>query len=299
MITVHVEPRVVISWKEFCETKPKYSVALDGYVSEKTMRDPDNIMANFDHHTNVDRVSTRSTAEQVYLEINLGLFDAFRKDGIPQMDIFVNDCDEDTILSIWLLQNHEQVTDNATPLINKLVFCNDKLDSTGGLYPFGDTSQLRKMAWMFEPYRAARRSQKLSSLNVQEMTDIIESCLARISKYMNHHGEESSMQITFSLLGGGKEWSLVKESSTSARMLIFSSGINSIISVIQEGRYVIAKKSMWIKFPIEDLYIHLNKLEGRNVWGGSNTIGGSLREIPSKFSSKELEKIVNDFLEKK
>jgi hypothetical protein len=298
MIKLHVEPHVVLSWKDFAKTKPPYSVALDGYVKDKTQRDITKKMANFDHHSNVDRLSTRSTAEQVYMEINLGLFDAFRKDGKPKMEIYVNDCDEDTILSIWLLLHHDRVKNHAEPLINKLVFCTDKLDCTGGLYPFGEIPQLRKMAWIFEPYRKARKGGRLSQMDSDEMRSIIESCMMRISQYSQGNSEECSMDISYQILGGGPDWKLVSESSNFARMVMFSVGINAIVSIIEEGRYVVAKKSMWINFPIETIFSELNKIEGKEVWGGSNTIGGSLREFPSKLSSQELESAINQIISK-
>lgn len=299
MIKLIIEPNTVISWDEFLKTKPKYSVALDGYVKDKTQRDISKKMANFDHHSVVDRLSTRSTAEQVFLEINLGLFEAFRKNGRPEMNIFVNDCDEDTILSIWLLNNHERIKNNADPLINKLVRCNDIMDATGGLYPFGEIPQLRKMAWIFEPYRTARNSGHFSSMTNKEMLTVIDACLFRISKYTLGEVEEVSLESSYEVLGGGKNWSLVKESSNFARMIMFSSGIKAIVSCLEPGRYVIAKKSMWIDFPIEEIFKELNKIEGKEVWGGSNTIGGSLRSFPSRLSPKEIESEINKIIEKK
>lgn len=296
MIRINVEPHIVLDWDEFCKTKPKFSVALDGYVGDCTKRDISKMMANFDHHSNVDRLSTRSTAEQIFMEINLGLFDAFREDGKPRMEVFVNDCDEDTILSIWLLLNHERIMNHADPLVNKLVFCNDKLDCTGGLYPFGDISQLRKMSWIFEPYRNARKNGKLSEMSHQDMRTIIDACLLRISQYTQGDSLECSMDVSFNVIGGGENWSMVRESGTAARMVMFASGINTIVSVLEPGRYVIAKKSMWIDFPIEEIFDKLNQIEGKKVWGGSNTIGGSLRQFPSKLSPKELEDAVNSII---
>lgn len=299
MINLYVEPRIVLSWNEFLSQKPNYSVALDGYVSDATKRDPNKMIANFDHHSVVDRLSTRSTTEQIFMEINLGLFEMFRQNGQPHMNIFVNDCDEDTVLSIWLLQNNERVVHHADPLINKLVSCLDKLDCTGGVYPFGDTTMLRKMAWMFQPYKEARKQGKLFTLNSEEMKTIIEACLSRISLYTQGMAQEIELDGTYKIIGGGPEWSLIKESGTSSRMKLFASGLKTIVSVLDSGKYVIMKKSMWVKFPLEALFNKLNQLEGAMVWGGSNTIGGSLRSIPSKFSPQELEEIINKFLKEK
>ncbi|MCG2720756.1 MAG: hypothetical protein L6290_01915 [Thermodesulfovibrionales bacterium] len=89
-------------------------------------------------------MTTRSTAEQIHIEIKLGLFDTFRKDGVPEAHIYVNDPDEDTCLAWWLLKNNERVRKYSDPRINRLVYCEDRLDSTAGAYPFGDTSMRRK-----------------------------------------------------------------------------------------------------------------------------------------------------------
>ena len=100
MIELRIEPRVVLSWEQFQLEKPPFSIALDGYVNEGTRRNPSGPYANFDHHSHVDRISTRSTAEQVHMEINLGLFDTFRVKGKPFANLYVNDCDEDTTLAL-------------------------------------------------------------------------------------------------------------------------------------------------------------------------------------------------------
>ena len=92
-IDLWVEPGRVYSWDEFRLEKPPFSIALDGVVGEPTKRDYFGPYANFDHHLGVDRTSTRSTSEQVYIEINLGLFEQFRKNGIPYANVFVNDPD--------------------------------------------------------------------------------------------------------------------------------------------------------------------------------------------------------------
>ncbi len=80
-VEVFADPGKVVSWQEFLNSYPPYSIALDGFVSAPPMRDPEGPRANYDHHKGVDRISTRSTSDQVYMEINLGLFQAFRKDG--------------------------------------------------------------------------------------------------------------------------------------------------------------------------------------------------------------------------
>jgi len=304
-IQIFIEPKKTYSWREFKREKEPYSISLDGFVSAPTKRELKGPYANYDHHTGTDRISTRSTSEQVYLEINLGLFKTFRKDGIPTVNIYVNDVDEDVCLAIWLFKNHERVAGHGEPSINRLVWCEDKLDCTGGAYPLGDVSIRRQMAWIFEPYQKARFEKRLESMNSQELVSIVESVCARITAYTLNNGEEIGLDGHFETVGGGPGWALVRETGTAARLAMYSSGVDAFGVVLNEREsgvfdYVLGRRSVWIPFDLEGLFKVLNKsdknITKNNRWGGSNTIGGSPRETGSSFSPKELEKIVNGFM---
>lgn len=306
-IKLIVEPRKTYnSWREFRSAVSPYSIALDGIVNDSTRRDTEGPYANFDHHTKVDRASTRATCAQVLMEINLGLFSTFQKDGIPTANIYVNDCDEDVCLSVWLLRNHEKANEG---VVRELVYLEDKLDATAGAYPFGEGSISRKMEWIFEPYRIARFNKQLDSMDEVEMKSLIDNVCSRISQYVNLESEEKGMVGQYEIIGGkpGNDgWCLVEETGSSARLALFNNGISAFVSVLgqrEDGNYnyVIGKKSVWIPFPVEELYKKLNEAEGKSIkngnrWGGSNTIGGSPRETGSKLQPKQLEKIINDFI---
>ncbi len=97
----------------------------------------------------------------------------------------------------------------------------------------------------------------------------------------------------FEILRTGTEWSLIHEIGEDARMGIGASSINAFVTVNetnQEGvyKYTLAKKSPFVKFPVEGLYKHLNAhdpavTEG-NFWSGSDTIGGSPRATGSRLA---------------
>ena len=217
VIQLYVEPRKVYTWKQFCEEKPPYSIALDGFVDDATRRDSKGPYANFDHHSKIDRIVARSTSDQVHMEINLGLFETFRKDGIPNANVFVNDPDEDTCLAYWLLKHHEEVRDHANPKINRLVYCEDRLDATAGAYPFGETSMRRKMAWIFEPYNEARFKGKLHDLDANGMRTIIEATSARISEHVFNEGGEIGLEGHYDRIGGNNKWAFVRETGSSIK----------------------------------------------------------------------------------
>ena len=301
-VELNVEPGKVYNWSEFKREKPFYSIALDGFVDSSTKRNANGPYANYNHHSGVDRLSTRSTSEQVYLEIKMGLFDTFQEEGIPNAQVYVNDSDEDVCLSWWLLKNHEQVKDRTKHNIHQLVNYEDLLDTTGGAYPLEDINMRRQMAWIFEPYNEARFHGRLAKMDEGEMKEIIESVEERIDDYVLGKGKELSLEGHYEKIGGGKDWALTKETGTASRRAMYEDGINAFATLVEEREddyyvYVLGKKSAWVPFDIKKLYKRLNEEEGftdeHNKWGGSNVIGGSPKETGSKLPPEKLEEIIN------
>jgi len=305
VIDLNIEPRKVYNWETFKKSKPPYSIALDGFVNAPTIRDTNGPYANFDHHC-VDRTSTRSTSDQVHMEIGAGLFDSFRKNGIPEVHAWINDPDEDTCLAWWLLKHFEQVENHAEPRINRLVYCEDRLDSTAGSYPFGDTSMRRKMAWIFQPYNDVRFSGELSQMNAVGMRNIVESVESRISNHVFGDGGEIALEGNYERIGGGDNWVFTKETGPASRMAMYNDGIKAFVAMVAKKSddsfvYVLGRNSVWTPFDIPKLYRVLNNTEigivsEKNLWGGSNTIGGSPRETGSRLNPEKLQEIINSAL---
>ena len=306
-----VEPRVVSTWDQFIVEKEPYSIALDGRVKGKTIYN--NHFVNINHHEGVDRLSTRSTCGQAYIDIKQRFGDRYLKHDSP-VNICVNDCDQDTGLASWLIINHERLEGNKSePLINRLVSVIDLLDVTAGTYPFDlQASTMRKIAWVFEPYTDARMSGRLPKMDAGGMRDVLEVTHKRISEHVLGDGDEISPKdmengSKYEVIGGGPDWKLVNESGFYARSKMSFDNIESFVSARKNGndRYVysIGKISPFVEFPIKTLYGLLNNAEGieqENIdcWGGSDTIGGSPRIAGSRLTPKELESIINDFLSK-
>ena len=59
MINLIAEPGVVLSWEEFTNTKPPYSIALDGYVNSVSELDINGPYLNLDHHLHYSRQPLR------------------------------------------------------------------------------------------------------------------------------------------------------------------------------------------------------------------------------------------------
>ncbi|HJO92169.1 MAG TPA: hypothetical protein QF753_02110 [Victivallales bacterium] len=307
-INLYVFPREEIKWNEFIKYAPRYSVALDGFVYGMTRFNAGKCIVNFNHHEEVDRMATRSTCAQVYMALRQGLMESFRENGSPKLNIFVNDSDQDVSLSVWLLQNHNKISGRKiTPLINRLVFSEDILDTTAGAYPFDPNSKLmQELEWIFEPYTKARISFKLFAMNNVEIANTILSISSKIDKYCEGKNGLIPLDLRFEKLGGGKNWTLIKEIGAAARTGLDHTGIRAYISVYKNKNnsftYSIGKMSQFDKFPIKKLYKALNNIENiplssSNSWGGGDIIGGSPRLTGSAIPPKEIEKIVNSYLE--
>lgn len=308
-ITLHVEPGVVLDWETFKAEKPPFSIALDGFVYGMTKFSAEGPYANFNHHEEVERLSTRSTCMQIYFSIMMGLFDTFQKDEKPFAHVYVNDADQDVCLSCWLLNNPEQVgLIRWDKPLSRLIVIEDFLDASGGAFPFNDTkrpdSLLKRQAWIFEPYTAARRNRTLHAMDEKEMQNIIEAVGHRITLFSNSQSGILELDLTPKIIGGGTGWKMIEEKDGYARASLYASGTKAFVGMRQrkDGNYtyVVGKMSPFVTFPIIDIYHALNQVENltdkSNLWGGSDIIGGSPRRTGSSLPPNRVELIINEVL---
>jgi hypothetical protein len=142
-ISLVVCPGKEISWEQFLQIAPPRSIALDGLVRGAPKFSIDTLHANFNHHQDVDRLATRSTSGQVLVALKQGLLDGYYEGGYPRFNLYVNDPDQDSSLAVWLLVNHQRFTGTKSePLLNRLIYAEDMLDTTAGAYPFEPSSSL-------------------------------------------------------------------------------------------------------------------------------------------------------------
>lgn len=308
-ILLDVEPGVVQSWEEFQSSKPPFSIALDGYVSGQTNYSPDGPYANFNHHEMVDRLATRCTCMQIYFTGVLGFFDAFQKNGKPYAHVFVNDADQDVCLAIWLLRHPEKtVSIKWEEPLAKLLVMEDFMDASGGAFPFDDShkidSLLKKQAWIFEPYTAARSNHMIHAMSGDELHELIDNVGERITLFSEGRGKSIDIEIRPEIIGGGTGWKMTIEKSVYARTSIYASGTKAFVSMRHrvDGNYtyVIGRMSPYVPFPLPAFYEALNEAENcasiGNAWGGSDIIGGSPRMTGSTLVPQQVERIINRVL---
>ena len=303
MIDLVIEPRVSKTWEQFCAEAPPYSIALDGYVEGPPAFSPTGPHANFDHHAEVDRLSTRSTCMQVYMAVTMGLFDTFSMDGEPHATMYINDPDQDTCLSVWVLRNHKQCHGlTIEKPLARLLIAEDIMDCTGGAYPVDPTrASMRKQAWIFEPYFDARLRRQLHGMDAAGMRAVIDEVGTRIDALLAGQGEEVVLDTRYEVVGGGAIWRLIVEHGAHARTALLDAGVRAYVSARDNGdgtwTYTLGRMSPYVRFPLVPLYRALDAAEiaagGLAGWGGSNTIGGSPRVGGSRLAPAELERVID------
>ena len=304
MIQLYLEPKSILSWQEFIETKPNYAIALDGYVKGPPRFLIQGPYANFNHHEGVARIATRSTCAQVYFYICLGLLETFQKNGEPHANVYFNDVDQDVCLSCWLLKNSDKLVKlRVDSVLFQLIMFEDILDASAGAYPINpERPLLRKQAWIYEPYTRARSDGSLYRMSVKDKLKILGSVHDRIEAAIQGRSKEIDLDAAYKTIGGGDGWQFIIEEGTYARTKLFSEGVKAYVSLLgsREGSYsyTIGKMSPFIKFPVVRIYEALNAAENLtemdNCWGGSPIIGGSPRKTGSRLAPHKLENIINN-----
>lgn len=314
---LHVKPRIIVpSNKEFIETHPDFSIALDGYVNDSPMfvprangkgRGP---FANFDHHAGVNRSATRSTCYQAYVAITQGFFDTFQKDGEYEVNIFVNGCDQDVCLSNWEFMNPERLHRSIrSRRIDDLVMAEDLLDSSGGSYPidekyYSEPRFLHKLAWIFDPYTRAKFEGRVELMTAPDMERIITAVGERITSYVNGQSEEIAIDARYEVLRRGKGYVVINEQGPFARRVLFTAEPeDAYVSVRERGdgaqTVIIGKMSQYIILPLSKVAHSLNQAEGlqigsENSWSGGDTIIGSPRFTGTKLKIDDICKVIDE-----
>jgi hypothetical protein len=277
---IHVLPREVMSWDEFLTRTPPYSIALDGAVVGKPRWDPRTTHQNFNHHEEVVRAATMSTSMQVFFAIKTGLM---RRFAGHQIHVWINDTDQDTALAVWLLRNWSRFTGvQSNPRIGRLLALTDRWDITGGAFPMViDDRVLHEINWVFGLYTTLRRTGGLIGASEAVLRDNLEGTLARIDAY--YMGDRVGTEETpgeYEILYDSPRFKIVDEKSgLDARLRLFSQGsLTGYVSIVgHKGDltvYTVGRGSPWDEFEPAAIYPILNRIEGREVWGGSDDIGG-------------------------
>jgi len=295
---------------KFIEITPRFSIALDGIVAGGHWYDETTRHANFNHHGCPGGLAVRATCEQVYLAIVQGFFAAFNNGTAVELNIYVNDCDEDVCLSVFLLRNRKMVGKEANGRLRRIVETEGKVDATGGTYRLPTTQPIwKELAWIFEPYRSFRFSGQIFHRDPAAYESVIDQVGERILANMNRKGEVIELdkkKLAYRRIGGGPGWTMIVEEGEYGRRGAIDDGIEAFVSVQKrpDGRFVhtIGRISEWIPFDVSGLLNYLNQVERLSTsddrWGGSDNIGGPPKLSGSKLTPEEMEYHTNEFIAK-
>ncbi|MBI2064786.1 MAG: HD domain-containing protein [Candidatus Yanofskybacteria bacterium] len=267
---------------------PNNSIALDGYVQGPDS-DSERRRYSFDHHDRVSRQITRATCQQILDALLLG----FDPSGF---DVYINDIDGDTVLSIWLLQHPNKIKDS---LIRMLVESIGGIDAHGPAYTALDP----RLAEIFfkgvmQPEGYSRKNKEYAKLDLKEL---LKKCLKNLDDFVSGQFQYESEEDkrSFKIVREGTGW-VMAESDDFVFDLLYKASHTRAVAFQQQldgsYAYTIAKKSDMVSdFPVGPvskegtILYELNKIEPG--WGGGSSIGGAPRNSDGSRSQLAPEKV--------
>lgn len=309
-ISLEVSPTTPArSLDQFTGNYPNFSIALDGFVSGPPKFVPISASGrgpflNLNHHEGVGRLETRATCSQALGNIRAGLFRTFcNPSGVPHAILWVNDCDHDVCMSVYLLMHAFMARAVVNPRLNRLVHMTDMLDTTAGAYVFPhDMPSFEELAWVYRPYEIFRANGGIDRKDGTEFRSIISDVGQRIQSYIVGMSDRVELDTRYEIIGVHKNWKMVREIGANARLGMYRDGIEAFVTarMIRGGRYTysVGRKSIFIPFDIPRILEALNQAEAdsEEFWGGSETIGGSPRVKGSRLHEDEVAQIINSVI---
>lgn len=271
-------------WK--LEELPPYSIAIDGAVQGPEL-DTENNRYSFDHHAGCLRFCTQASCQQVQTAILLGL-------NPEKFTVYLNDCDTDSCLSVWLLQNFDRIKE---PLVMKLVNAVGIVDAHAGAISANGMS--KTVEYISSCECDFKRDSSYESITNSNLKYILEATLRRIDQYVDG---EAAIEISklekhndYKILRNENNYVVVESDNSHIYSTLYAAGFDRIVLVryLDNGSLAVslAKKSDFVdNFNLIKMYEELNKIE--TGWGGASSIGGSPRNSDGTRSKLPLEKIL-------
>lgn len=266
---------------------PPFSIAIDGFVAGPKI-DTENHRYSFDHHANCLRFCTQASCQQAQTAILLGL-------DPENYTLYLNDCDLDVAMSVWLLQNQERVKE---PLVIKLVNAIGIADAYAGAINLnGMAKTVEWIAAVELDFKKDKGSyETICSSNLRHLLD---ATLRRIDQYVDG---EASIEIAkqekhtdYKILRNENNYVVVQSDNAHIYSTLYSAGFDRIVLVrpLENGSLAVslAKRSDFVdNFNLIKMYEKLNEIEP--FWGGGSSIGGAPRGPDGTRSKLPLEKII-------
>ena len=296
---------------------PPGTIYLDGVAQTEPFLDHDKKVYNLDHHEGCVRTFTLATCEQALVMCVKGLDLRDR-----EWKIFANEPDLDTILSIWILLNHQRI--NNREAINRrslfaLVRLEGIIDALGlelrelsGL----PLELLQKLMRVIDRLRAEELElKKAGEWTRTDYLDYTIGVLRKLDQFLIKLGELDDFK-------GIEELARIELTNNRIAVVVASDlGIYELephlaklygnrlgwVSLRRgEKDYTLRQMDLFMPVNLEDVYQRLNFMDpavkgrmGVSRWGGSGDIGGSPRDRGTALSPAEIVSACRDVIEKR
>lgn len=259
-----------------------HSIALDGAVQGPVMGDEKDRWS-FDHHAGCARLITEATCQQVFAALCLGL-------ATENRQVYINDIDGDTLVSLWLLAHPNSVT---LATVRNLVRAVGVIDAHG---PAGNrllNSEEQDIAAAFFNRlrdvlpRDVQAKFDSWQLFVEKGFDAIEDTISDIRDDALPRADGKPPEIEMIAHGDrqGVKACIARSDGFGAFAPLYDAGHRVVVLVADAAdgsfRYTVGKVSDLVAYPLgpgnapDSLLGRLNAREPG--WGGGSSIGGSPR----------------------
>lgn len=259
---------------------PPRSIALDGAVQGPHI-DLSSQRFSFDHHAGCIRHVTLATCEQVRDALLVG----FNPD---QFTVWVNDVDADTVLSVWLLQNADELFGPRKQELLQLIQQIGRIDALGPAYSgHNGAHPLHTHLNVFGPEARSQCAETLTK-RLKIVDEYIATGIVPLAKPFTQAGTYVAIdrkgQIVYGETAVG--FSEIYSRGNVAAVLHSPSKNGSTLATI-------GKQSEFVRGDMTALFAELNEAENTPTtpWGGGSTIGGSPRHTDGSHSRLGVETI--------
>ncbi|MFN8672945.1 MAG: hypothetical protein U0457_12795 [Candidatus Sericytochromatia bacterium] len=273
---------------------PHKSIALDGSVRGPFI-DNEKKIYSFDHHDNCIRHVSSATCVQV--------LDALLLDFAPSgYNVYVNDVDGDTVISVALLLKPELVKNAYAKKITRII---GLIDAHGPSYPLEIEEKEIFNIFMNNVVNKIYDLKNKKEYGNYNLKELLLECINNFYLMIENKFEykKQNNEVIYKIYPDtNSDWIMVNSDSYLVMGRLYLEGYNKFITWNEQKdgsfAYSIAKKSEFVDFPVKYILEHLNTIE--NGWGGGSTIGGAPRNLDgsrSKIKPEDLVKIISKFLQ--
>ncbi|MCB2145248.1 MAG: CPBP family intramembrane metalloprotease [Deltaproteobacteria bacterium] len=296
---------------------PPGTIFLDGVAQTEPFLDHEKKIYNLDHHEGCVRTFTLATCEQALIMCVKGLDLRDR-----EWKIFANEPDLDTILSIWLILNHQRIN-NREAIHRRSLFALVRLE--GVIDALGlemrelsglPVDLLQKLMRVIDRLRMEELELKKSGeWPKTDFLDYTIRVLRKLDQFLIKLGELDDFK-------GVEELARIELTNNRIAVVVASDlGIYELEPHLSklygnrlgwvalrrgENDYTLRQMDLFMPVNLEDVYQRLNFMDpavkGRmNVsrWGGSGDIGGSPRDRGTRLLPGEIVSACRDVIEKR